>query len=428
MDPLLCPLFKWSQEDPSHPCIVTQKKTWSYAEIDALVEGTCAELIQYPLKQLAFIATPSLHTILSLLASFRLGLIACPLSPKLPLEQIPHALSLLGLPSCFDIHQLAIQPLPSKKTPFLNREALATFLFTSGSSGQPKIACHSLNNHYLSALGLLDPLQLSPTARYHLSLPLYHVSGLAILFRTLIAGATLILSPSPLELSPSHISLVPTQLYRFMQQRDLPPLTCLLIGGAPLSESLRKEALLRHLPLVESYGMTEMSSTVTLGTVLPYRELKIHSGEIYVRGETLFQGYWDVSCQQCTRPLDPEGWLPTRDLGAWDSQGQLRFLGRKDRLFFSGGENIQPEEIEHALCLIPGIVNATVIPIPDPEWGSRPVAFIEDTSHAHTASSLYLSLAPLLPAFKRPVHVYPYPLGTEGTKLSVDQLYSSLSV
>jgi O-succinylbenzoic acid--CoA ligase len=424
MSDLLCPLFEWAKKDPLHPCIVTTGRSWSYQEIDALVAGVCVELKGRSIQKLAFIATPSVNTILLILAALRLGIIACPLSAKLPSEQIPDALAQLGTPQFLDSNRLTVQPQVSSTPPFLNRKALATFLFTSGSSGRPKIACHSVDNHYLSALGILEALSLKKASRYQLSLPLYHVSGLAILFRTLLAGATLLLSPSPLELSPSHISLVPTQLYRLMHQRALSQLTCILLGGAPVSELLRTA---RHLPLLESYGLTEMSSAVALGDVLPYREVKIQEGEIYVRGGTLFQGYWDSALQRCVSPVNAEGWFATRDLGEWDKEGKLRILGRKDRLFISGGENIQPEEIERALCQIPGIIQATVIPIPDPEWGSRPVAFIEDTTRTHTTSSLYLTLACLLPSFKRPVRVLPYPKESDGMKVCVNKLYKYLS-
>lgn len=424
---LICPLFQWAQDNPLHPCIITQERSWSYSEIDALVTGVCLELQERSLQRLAFIATPCVPTILLILAALRLGISTCPLSAQLPSAQLSDALAQLGTPHFLNSHALPMRPQVSSRLPLLERKALATCLFTSGSSGRPKIACHSVDNHYLSAVGILNAIGLTQRARYHLSLPLHHVSGLAILFRTLVAGATLILSSSPLELSPSHISLVPTQLYRWIDRSELSQLHCILIGGAPISDLLRKEALLRRLPLFETYGLTEMSSAVTLNGVLPHREVKIQDGEIFVRGGTLFQGYWDAALQQCTRPLDLEGWLPTRDLGAWDAEGTLRILGRKDRLFISGGENIQPEEIETALCQIPGIIRATILPLPDPEWGSRPVAFIEDTTHAHTASSLYLALAPLLPSFKRPVRVLPYPQGQDGMKVCFDQLYTYLS-
>ena len=127
------------------------------------------------------------------------------------------------------------------------------------------------------------------------------------------------------------------------------------------------EALARGLPIHTSYGLTEMASQVTTtppgaspgelrtaGRVLPGREVSISGGgEILVRGETLFAGY--VDGEKVDRPLDADGWFHTGDLGDLDEDGYLRVLGRSDNLFISGGENIQPEEIEEALCSLEGV-------------------------------------------------------------------------
>ena len=85
--------------------------------------------------------------------------------------------------------------------------------------------------------------------------------------------------------------------------------------------------------------------------------------------------------------------------------GKLMVVGRKDRQFISGGENIQPEEIESALLSLPPITAAKVIPQPDPEFGMRPVAFIEG-AEPHL-ERIKAALTPLLPSFKHPVAVYP---------------------
>jgi O-succinylbenzoic acid--CoA ligase len=103
-------------------------------------------------------------------------------------------------------------------------------------------------------------------------------------------------------------------------------------------------------------------------------------GEILVRGNTLFAGY--VAGVAVDRPLTPDGWFVTGDLGKWDPQGRLIVLGRKDSMFTSGGENVYPEEIERYLCQAPGVVQAVVVPLEDAEFGSRPVAFVKVASPA----------------------------------------------
>jgi len=258
-------------------------------------------------------------------------------------------------------------------------------------------------------------------------LPLYHVGGLSILFRCLLARATVAL-PEPgaplaeaiASLSATHVSLVSTQLSRLSREgADLGGLEAVLLGGGPIQASLVDEAFARRLPVHTSYGLTEMASQVTTtprgaslkvlrtaGRVLPNREVSISKeGEILVRGETLFAGY--VEGEELDRPLDADGWFHTRDLGELDEDGYLRVRGRMDNLFISGGENIQPEEIEEALCRLEGIDEAVVVPVPDEEFGARPVAFVRmDDGELR---DLERKLEPVLPRFKIPISFHPRP-------------------
>jgi O-succinylbenzoic acid--CoA ligase len=184
-------------------------------------------------------------------------------------------------------------------------------------------------------------------------------------------------------------------------------------GRGPLSPALLHAADAASLPIFTSYGMTEMSSIITLGTTMPpYRNLKIEKdGEIWVGGKTLCQGYWDPVMKTVAK-ADQEGWFPTKDLGRWSEGGQLEILGRKDRQFISGGENIQPEEIERALCSLPGIRQASVLPIPDEEFGQKPAVFIEDENNRSLAI-VRENLEGILPRFMHPVRIFPYPSSSD---------------
>jgi O-succinylbenzoic acid--CoA ligase len=215
-------------------------------------------------------------------------------------------------------------------------------------------------------------------------------------FRCLISGAAIALPEpdAPLgrsisELRATHVSLVSTQLLRLLREdAALEGLKAVLTGGGPVPEDLVDEALARGLPVHTSYGLTEMASQVTTtapgaapeelrtaGRVLPHREVSVSGeGEILVRGETLFAGYVQGG-RPGVRP-GAGGWFRTGDLGRLDGAGRLRVLGRRDNLFVSGGENVRPEEIEEALLRIPGVEEAVVVPVPDPEFGERPVAFV----------------------------------------------------
>jgi O-succinylbenzoic acid--CoA ligase len=305
----------------------------------------------------------------------------------------------------------------------------ATIVFTSGSTGIPKAALHTFGNHYHNALGSNTNIALRPGDRWLHSLPLYHVGGLSILFRCLLAGATVALPLQGRSLGEAiarfdatHVSLVSTQLLRLLREDpNLAGLKTVLMGGGPVPASLVDEAVARGLPIHTSYGLTEMASQVTTtppgaspealrtaGRVLPGREVSI-SGEILVRGETLFAGY--VEGEKIDRPLDADGWFHTGDLGDLDQDGCLRVLGRRDNLFISGGENIQPEEIEEALCRLKGVSEAVVVPVTDPEFGHRPVAFVrtESSGIAHLAPEL----EKILPRFKIPTAFHPWPEATQ---------------
>ena len=306
-------------------------------------------------------------------------------------------------------------------------ERPATIIFTSGSTGVPKAALHTFGNHYHSALGSNANITLQPGDRWLHSLPLYHVGGLSILFRCLLEGATVALpqsGTSPGEsitsLGATHVSLVSTQLSRLLRESaDLGRLQAVLMGGGPVPPSLVDEALVRGLPVHTSYGLTEMASQVTstppgaslgelrtAGRALPNREVSISArGEILVRGETLFAGY--VEGEESDRPLDADGWFHTRDLGELDENGYLRVGGRMDNLFISGGENVQPEEIEEILCRLERVEEAVVVPVPDEEFGARPVAFVR-MDHGESGELVH-ELEPVLPRFKIPISFYPWP-------------------
>jgi o-succinylbenzoate---CoA ligase len=157
----------------------------------------------------------------------------------------------------------------------------------------------------------------------------------------------------------------------------------------------------------------------TSGRPLPHREVGISSdGEILVRGETLFAGY--VEGAAIDRPLDADGWFHTGDLGGLSENGYLGVMGRKDNLFVSGGENIQPEEIEEALSNLEGVEEAVVVPIPDPEFGTRPVAFVRMPDATVEGEMLTRALEAVLPRFKIPVafHGWPEEGGLGGMKLN----------
>ena len=446
---ILCPLQTMALATPEAPAIFSVRRIISYAELDGLVSVATTRLQEAgcgPGARVALYLSQDERYIVLLLALLRIGCISVPLSTRLPLEGVSKSLKKAGCSALVSRNEELLGKTPPD-TRGLRPEALlgeegedtadlaylplkrpATMIFTSGSTGEPKAALHTFGNHYYSALGSNVNIALSDGDRWLLSLPLYHVGGLSILFRCLLAGAAISL-PEPdvpldrsiTELGITHVSLVATQLRRLLEAgMETGNLKAALLGGGPIPESLLQEPVGRGIPVHTSYGLTEMASQVTTtpagaaleelrtsGRALPHREVSVSAvGEIMVRGKTLFAGY--VAADGAERPLDAEGWFHTGDLGELDDRGNLRVLGRLDNLFISGGENVQPEEIEAALERAEGVERAVVVPVPDEEFNERPVAFVQ-TADGPVPGNLAEKLGETLPRFKVPMAFYGWP-------------------
>ncbi len=313
---------------------------------------------------------------------------------------------------------------------------------TSGTTATPKLAVLPLEALYWNAEGANRHIPLAQGDCWSLSLPLFHVGGLGIFFRTVLAGSAIALTqphaplPTRCALPITHLSLVPTQLYRLLMKDDTPALkqlSAVLLGGAPLPAALINRALARGIPLFTTYGLTEMGSQVTcqraqqtdddvvapVGTALPHRELSISdSGEILVRGKSLFAGYIVANTIEPHR--DDAGWFHTRDVGRLTSAGDLLVVGRADAQFISGGENIHPEMIEAALTSLPYIEAACVVPCADEEFGQRPYAFVVTPTGEVNEEEIRAALRHALPSFALPKRIVAAPseMMTASGKLS----------
>ena len=371
-------------------------------------------------------ADTGLSTLIDLLAVTRAGAWVIPINPKLPPAYLEQTLTAAQVHHFSLLPGQSLSPVPpsiTAETAELKQAFDAdepwSGIFTSGSSGVPKLAVHSYENFVCSAHGANALNPLDHADRYLLSLPLYHVGGLAIVFRCMLAGAVMVFGGQAQDTDflsawqVTHLSLVETQLRRLLQAPRLPStLSQLLIGGGPADPQLLQQAADRGLTCWMSYGLTEMTAQVWTrdpqgkGHLLPHRELCLaDSGEILVRGQTLFLGYWNAQGLDSAR--DADGWFHTGDLGRWDN-GELSVIGRSDNQFISGGENIQPESIERILKTHPDILEAIVVAYPDAVYGERPVAFVTFENPIAT-EQLLAWLRTQLPIFMVPLAFLPMP-------------------
>ncbi len=253
----------------------------------------------------------------------------------------------------------------------------ALFMATSGSSGEPKVAIHTLAGLEASVWATTGALGMDPSRhRWLACLPPSHIGGLAVILRSVLCSIPLsVARPGDLDTGldaalaagATHTALVPTQLERCDPSR----FEAILLGGA---------APLHALPanVISTYGMTETASGVVYGgRALPGVQLGTDDdGELYLKGPMLLRCFDDGHDPRVTGPDGTPGWLPTGDLGAISPDGHLEVHGRRTEVINTGGEKVHPVRVEAALRRHPGVKAVAVWKRPDPTWGERVVAYV----------------------------------------------------
>jgi O-succinylbenzoic acid--CoA ligase len=292
-----------------------------------------------------------------------------------------------------------VAPSSDLPEPRLDPHSVFTIVYTSGTTGAAKGAMLTHANHFASASASRANLSLRLGDRWLAVLPLHHVGGLSILLRSVIDGTAVVLHPAfdagsveraIHEQGITLLSLVTTTLRRLLDHsagRRYPrSLRAALIGGGATPAALLEQARAHGIPALATYGLTEAASQVTTesleedigsmgsaGRPLPGTRVAIDGpdangdGEILVAGPTVMAGYFGRR-EETERALRG-GWLHTGDVGRLDAGGHLYVHDRRSDLIVSGGENVYPAEIEAVLLAHPGVSEAAVYPVADPDWG-----------------------------------------------------------
>ncbi|SFG90353.1 2-succinylbenzoyl-CoA synthetase [Sporolactobacillus nakayamae] len=316
-----------------------------------------------------------------------------------------------------------------------------TIIFTSGTTGHPKGVVLTYGNHWWNANASLINLGLSPDDKWLCCVPLFHVSGLSILMKSVIYGMPVYLQKKfypqgvnqlIMDGGITHISVVASMLQRMMDalgnQNTYPKtLRCILLGGGPVPKSLLQRCLDQEMPIYQTYGMSETASqAVTLppdymlekagsaGQPLFPLQVRISGatphepGEILIKGPTVFSHY--LNNPEATREAFNGEWFHSGDIGYLDEDGFLFVLDRRKDLIISGGENVYPAEIESVLNGCAGISRAGVIGIPDTQWGRVPIAFVSLKEGANfSETELINSCKEHLASYKVPKRIFTLP-------------------
>ena len=276
---------------------------------------------------------------------------------------------------------------------------------TSGTSNLAKNIHLTYAHHIKSAQAVSDYFALSARDCFLLNLPLHHVSGLSIVFRSLVSKCSVKFATDYQELKSclmqnnvTHISLVPFLLNKLLDDNvDLSYLKAVFVGGDTIAKSLVAKALKLKVALYESYGLTEMASSVF---IKDYQKSNFFQPLNHV-------DYKIVNQELLVKMSIDDNFIATGDLFTTSKNG-LSFVGRKKNIIVSAGVNIYPEEIEYHINSHPEVLLSVVVPIPDKIYGQRLVAFIK-WQHSNFDNELKLYLQTKIASFKIPQKFYVWP-------------------
>ena len=303
---------------------------------------------------------------------------------------------------------------------------IAAIMNTSATTGQFKsvpLRWGQIRAHVQASKEVLGKTEQD---NWLMILPLFHVSGLSILLRSLYNGTAVTILPKydeaqVLKLIESEninmMSLVPTILTQFEPSITHHKLRVILLGGEFIPMALIDACEKKSLPIYKTYGMTEtFSQSVTfsvldyphkrdsVGKPLPGMQIRIDNpdadgvGEIHLTGPMVMTGYIGKE------PID--GDLNTDDIGYVDEDGFVYILNRRKDLIISGGENIYPKELEDLVYTLPAVKECAVVPVSDIKWGQVPALFVAfNDGESMTADAILSFMTQSLAKYKIPKYV-----------------------
>ncbi|OGU74324.1 MAG: o-succinylbenzoate--CoA ligase [Ignavibacteria bacterium RBG_16_34_14] len=410
--------------NPDSVAVIQNDKEITYNEINSSVEKTSFFLKNVGIKEndiITLLSNNSLEFIVTVLSLWEIGAVPVPLNVKFLKKNLDEQIEFLNSGCTIkskeflnfsapgknlfipfdDLLRKAILPGNKEKkgqrnfSNLLSRqteEKTALILFTSGSSGKPKAVMLSFENLIQNALTGNKVLNQTKEDKWLASLPFYHIGGFSIIFRALMFGASIVI---PTSLSnddllgsikkhqPTLASLVSNQLKKFVKENFIPniELRTVLLGGGFSDKDLILKAIKKGWKIAKVYGSTETSSFISFmnyeemkkkpqasGRVISPNKIKItDTGEIAVQSQSVMQGYFNN--KEGTEEKIKNGFYYTGDSGHLDNEGYLYVEAKRTDLIISGGENINPFEVENEISSHSKVKEVSVVGIEDKEWG-----------------------------------------------------------
>jgi long-chain acyl-CoA synthetase len=342
-------------------------------------------------------------------------------------------------------HDALRSETPREIPPLPDPEKLACLLYTSGTSGRPRGAMlsHRALLANIEQVAAVEPPMMHGDDVVLCVLPLFHVYGLnAVLGGVLRHRAKLVLAEwfdpqGTLDLIEDEAcSVVPVAppVFGYWRAIDgleerLGPVRLILSGSAPLSTEVIEEFTDRTgIPIHQGYGLTEASPVVTstlrsktlqngsVGAALEGVEIRLvdesgrpvsgeaedDPGEIQIKGDNLFSGYWP---DRDDGP-DADGWWATGDIGFLDPSGDLFLVDRLKEMVIVSGFNVYPTEVEDVIRDVPGVQETAVIGVEDAESGEAVVAYVvADGDLANLEEAVRERCRERLARFKQPSRI-----------------------
>lgn len=428
------PVATYARSAPRRQAVVDLEsgRRWNYAELHAATDRLAAWLVDRfgPNSgvRVATLARNCAEMLVLQLASARAGTIFTPLNWRLAAAEIdaltgdaapgllfhepefapPAAVGgTLPIADMLRLGAAGTRPPAAARRPF---DAVATLLYSSGTSGRPKGVMLSEANAFWGCANFIYGTDVSTRSVFLCDMPLFHTAGLNAASRVPIqAGACVLISRgfdpektldrlSDAALNVTHYFSVPQMAARIWNQPGFRPeslhrLVAWAIGGAPNPKVQTERFVGAGIRIAEGFGMSESGSNFGMPTEdlnvlhrkagscgLPFMTVEARIvdsdgrevptgevGELWLRGPCISSGYWNQPA--LTAAAFRDGWFLTGDAATRDEDGFFFIVDRMKDMYISGGENVYPAEVEALVVELPAVAECAAVGVPDGQWG-----------------------------------------------------------